>query len=303
MKNTRTIGYILCVLATISFCHIFIFSKKAMETSTLEQFCLYWFGFSFILNGFTMRLTNSRKNIKTIIIHNYKVLIVLGVLEIIISTMLFSAIHFIPNAAVSGMLGNLFPIFTAIFGVTLLKEKLYKKEYIGLVAAFVGILITSFPDNMVISDLLNKGTVLMVGHCLIAAFETILIKTKINKIPPLVLNTNRAIFLLIYAICSMFYTNTPWAISIETLKNIAIGAFIGPFLAINLVYYSLKYMDASRATVIQSSKGLVLILCTYLYWGEVPKLYQVLGGVTTLLGLVYMTWVEVRMKRLELKIK
>ncbi|QZT36590.1 DMT family transporter [Halosquirtibacter xylanolyticus] len=293
MKNDRTKGYILSILATIFFCHIYIFSKKAMEHATLSQFCFYWFGLSLLLNGFSTLITNPIKKIKEIVSNNYKVLITLGLLEIIISITLFSAIHYIPNTAVAGMLGNLFPIFTVILGITILKEKIYPLEYIGLIAAFVGILVTSFPEDAVWRDFLNKGTILVIVNCIVSAIATIIIKSKIQNIPPLLLNSNRAIALFIYACIALCITKDSLQIPPIAIKNIAIGAVIGPFIAINLVYYSFKYMEASRATVIQSTKGLVLIVCTYLYWGELPKFYQVAGGIITLAGLIFMSYIEI----------
>lgn len=253
-----------------------------MELSTIPQFCFYWFGISFIINSTLLFATKKVKEITTTIKHHYKTLLLLGFLEIIITVSFFSAIHFIPNTAVTGMLGNLFPIFTTILGITVLKEQIHPLEYIGLTAAFIGIIITSFPEEASWVDFMNGGTIL------------IIIKHKIQKIPPFLLNTNRAIALFIYAISALVLTDATLEVPQAAMTNIVIGAIIGPVIAINLVYYSLKYIEASRATVVQSSKGLVLILCTYLYWGELPKLYQVIGGVVTLLGLLHMSYIENR---------
>lgn len=294
MHSNRSKGYILSILATIFFCHIYIFSKKAMELSSIPQFCFYWFGISFIINSTLLFATKKVKEITTTIKHHYKTLLLLGFLEIIITVSFFSAIHFIPNTAVTGMLGNLFPIFTTILGITVLKEQIHPLEYIGLTAAFIGIIITSFPEEASWVDFMNGGTILIIINCLTAAIATIIIKHKIQKIPPFLLNTNRAIALFIYAISALIVTDATLEVPQAAMTNIVIGAIIGPVIAINLVYYSLKYIEASRATVVQSSKGLVLILCTYLYWGELPKLYQVIGGVVTLLGLLHMSYIENR---------
>ncbi|MDC1106502.1 DMT family transporter, partial [Prolixibacteraceae bacterium] len=160
-------------------------------------------------------------------------------------------------------------------------------------AVFVGILVTSFPEDAVWRDFLNKGTILVIVNCIMSAIATIIIKSKIQNIPPLLLNSNRAIALFIYACIALCITKDSLQIPPIAIKNIAIGAVIGPFIAINLVYYSFKYMEASRATVIQSTKGLILIVCTYLYWGELPKLYQVAGGAITMIGLIYMSYIEI----------
>ena len=75
----------------------------------------------------------------------------------------------------------------------------------------------------------------------------------------------------------------------SAFKNIAVGAILGPFLAILTVYYSFKYIEASRSSIIQSLKGIFVLIGAYYVFKTFPLPHQFVGGMITVFGVLIMT--------------
>jgi drug/metabolite transporter (DMT)-like permease len=67
---------------------------------------------------------------------------------------------------------------------------------------------------------------------------------------------------------------------------IAIGSFMGPFITSYSQYSALKYIEASRASFIQSTTALFVLLGAYLFFGKLPAGYQIVGGTFTIIGVL-----------------
>jgi drug/metabolite transporter (DMT)-like permease len=61
---------------------------------------------------------------------------------------------------------------------------------------------------------------------------------------------------------------------------------MGSFLSLLSLYYALKYIEASIVSVITSTKSLILIVLTYLFFSQTISGFQLAAGVITLTGVV-----------------
>ncbi|HKL67063.1 MAG TPA: EamA family transporter, partial [Bacteroidales bacterium] len=75
-------------------------------------------------------------------------------------------------------------------------------------------------------------------------------------------------------------------ISPEALFNVSFGSLIGPFLTAFSMYSALKYIEASKSTIIQSSKGIFVTIGAWMYFDTIPESFQVIGGIITIIGVV-----------------
>jgi len=73
-----------------------------------------------------------------------------------------------------------------------------------------------------------------------------------------------------------------------------IGSLIGPFFTSFVQFISLKYIDASRSTLVQSLTGFITMVLSYFYFGTFPYGYQIIGGLITILGLILVTYKSVK---------
>ncbi|HKJ78441.1 MAG TPA: DMT family transporter, partial [Prolixibacteraceae bacterium] len=145
-----------------------------------------------------------------------------------------------------------------------------------------------------LEKLFIPGTGVVFINALFATSATLVVKVHVKKLSPELLNLNRSFWLLLFSVIMLFYFRQSISIPLSALKNIAVGAVLGPFLAILTIYYSLSYIDASRSSIVQSLKGIFVLVGAYLFFGTFPLPHQFLGGMITIAGVMIMTFAKAR---------
>ena len=279
-------GYAYILLATIAGSTVYIFSKAALNEVSLAQFGVYWFALAIVWNTlYTLRSKEHRK-FHEISGKSLKVLILLGFIEMVATGTFYGAISVADNPAIPSFLRNTEYIFVTLLGVILLSERFRGLEIAGVLLTFTGALVISYHRGGSLSSYLTGSSGLMIISTSFYAVRTILAKTHIKSITPTMLAINRAIFLLSLAAVLLVMGGQSLKIPTSAFLNILIGSFMGPFLTSIGQYSALKYIEASRAAIIQSTTSLFVVLGVFLYFGKLPMAYQIAGGLLTIGGVI-----------------
>ncbi len=289
MKSENFKGYFFALLATVAFSNVYIFSKAALNEIHLAQFGVYWFFISSLLSlGFAL-WNKKLKQVKLLSKRQVCVLLTLGILEIFTTTTFFLSINIIPDPAVTSFLGNLFPVMLALGGVIVLGEKFGPVETVGAIIALIGAFVISYTGETSLKKLFIPGTGIVVLNAFFATTASLVVKVHVKKMSPELLNLNRSVWLLFFSFVMIFVFGKSFIIPFSALKNIAVGAALGPFLAVLTVYYSFSYINASRSSVVQSLKGIFVLIGAYFVFGTFPLPHQFAGGLITVIGVLFMT--------------
>ncbi len=124
-------------------------------------------------------------------------------------------------------------------------------------------------------------------NAIFAATATLVVKTQIKQLSPEILNLNRAVWLLTFSAIMIFVLGEQATFSTAVYKNTITGAVL-EFIAILTVYYSFKYIEVSKSSIIQSLKGIVVLLVSLLIFGILPLQHQLAGGLITVAGVLIM---------------
>jgi drug/metabolite transporter (DMT)-like permease len=297
MKSDRFKGYFFAILATVSFSNVYIFSKAALNEIHLIQFGFYWYAMGAILNSLWTAYKGNLRILPTLKGSQVRILILLGFLEILTNTSFFLSIHIIPDPSVTSFLGNLYPVFLTLGAVLLLKERFSLIESAGVLLAFSGAFIISFNRESSMEGMFIPGTMVVFVNAILAAGTSLVVKVNVKKLSPELITLNHNLWLLVFATILMFATGQSFVVPSSALINIAIGSFLGPFMGILTIYYSFQYIEASRSSIIQSLKGIVVLVGAYLYFGTMPLPHQLLGGLFTVAGVLVMSLAQARMLR------
>lgn len=287
MKSDTLKGYLFAFIATLTFSNVYIFSKAALNEIPLAQFGSLWYAvvaISCLLFAlFNKKLGQiSRLTKKQIII-----LLTLGGLEIATTTLFFLSIHIIPDPAVTSFLGNMFPVMVMLGGIFILHERFGPIEIFGGFLALSGAFIISYSGGTSLNTFFIKGTGIVFLNATFATTATLVVKTQVKKISPELLNLNRSVWLLLFSIIMFFVMDESVIFSASAVKNTLVGALL-EFVAILTVYYSYKYIEASRSSIVQSLKGIVVLVAAWLFFGTLPLPHQLAGGVVTVIGVLIM---------------
>lgn len=286
-KTTINIrGYYFAFMATAMGSLVYIFSKAALKEVSLPQFGVYWFLMGMIWNSlYAMRKKENRA--KPVIPQAaLKVLIVLGFIEIVATSTLYGAIYVAYDPSVPSFLRNLEFIFVGLLGVVLLKERFNYIEIAGVVLTIGGAMIISYQKGLTFKTYFTGTSGLMLISSISYAIRTIIAKKHITVLSPTMLAINRAVFIFFFSFIALILMGYSLVIPLSAFFNIALGAFFGPFLTSTSQYSALKYLEASRAAVIQSATPLLVLVVGYFYLGTLPFMYQLIGGIFTIIGTI-----------------
>jgi len=277
-------GYSYALLATVAGSTVYIFSKAALNQVSLPQFGVYWFGMAIVWNVLYTLRSPGHRHVHPITRHSFKTLLLIGLIELVATGTFYAAIHTSVNPAIPSFLRNMEYIFVTLMGVFLLGERFTRMELTGVVLTFSGALVISYHKDATFASYLTGTSGLMLVSTIFYGVRTILAKNNIHVLTPTILAINRAVFLLIFAFIMLVILGQGLAIPGKALLNIAIGSFFGPFLTSIGQYSALKYIEASRSAIIQSTTALFVLLGAYLIFGRFPLGYQLAGGALTIAG-------------------
>lgn len=286
MRKDTIKGYFYTILATVAFSNVYVFSKAALNEISLSLFLFFMCSIGFVINLIILGAKGGFAKLSTVPRTMWWIFPTLGVIEIFTVSTFYASINAIPEPAVTGFLGNLFPLFTTMLGIMFLKERFSPIETIGIFVVFAGALLTSYSGNLDWKAFFIPGVGFVVMNCLGAATATVIVRAKVNNLTPEILSFNRTFWLLIFFSCWVIIAGTPIAISVGAFTNTVFAAILDPVLAILLVYKAYQYIEASRGTIIQSSKGLMIIPVAYFYFGTLPLMHQIAGGIIAMIGVV-----------------
>jgi len=286
MKISKSLkGYLLALVSVIAVSNVYLFSKVALKEVSLPQFGFYWFGFGLVWILVFAFVRKDFYKFKELSRKCYGALFVLGIFEVIGTYFFFKAIATIPNPTIVSFIGNIAPVFTISLSFLILKERFNSLEFWGILLTLSGAFIISYKGNGM-ADMFIEGAQYILYSSVFGAINAVIIKMKIKKIHPIVLTINRSFFMLIFSLLAVYYLQETLIVSKKAMMNIVVGSLLGPFLTVIVGYFALQFIPLSRKAIIMSTRGLFVLVGSYLYFGKFPTAIALLGGMVTIVGVL-----------------
>lgn len=295
--NPTVKGVGLAFIATIGMANVYVFSKAAMLEVNFFQFQFFWFTFALIINTTYITSTGLIKKIPELNRRSRINLVIIGFLELSSALSMFLAIQLAENPAVISFLSNATPIFVTLFGIRFLGEKFNTIEALGILMTIGGVILITYTRNMSFAQFFGEGSGWILLSSLFLSTSIIFVKKNIKKIHPSTLITNRVVFLFLFALIAVLVRQENLSISKNALINIFAGAFLGPFITGLAQYSALKFIEASRTMIIQSTRGLFVLVGSMIYLAILPTALQIIGGIVTISGVIILTLGKIRKKK------
>jgi drug/metabolite transporter (DMT)-like permease len=287
MKSNIIKGYLFALAATLAFSNVYIFSKAALNELPLAHFGSLWYLAVTMLCLVYAAFSKKLGQLAHLTRKQVYVLLALGGLEIATTTLFFLSVHIIPNPAVTSFLGNLYPLMVLLGGIFILHEKFSPIEIFGGFLALAGAFVISYSGGTTLKTFFIEGTGVVFFNAIFAATATLVVKIHVKQLSPEILNLNRGVWLLLFSFVMIFISDETASYSTLAIRNTLTGAFL-EFAAILTAYYSFKFIDVSKSSIIQSLKGIVVMLFSFLFFRSLPQTHQIMGGLITVLGILIM---------------
>lgn len=198
-----------------------------------------------------------------------KLLIIRGLVGFTSMLLFFSSISMMPiGSAVS--IRYLSPIFTAIFAIMVLKERVYPMQWVFFIMAFAGVLVLKGVDVRIG----NLGLIMMIGSSFFSGWVYILIRAIGMKDHPVVIvNYFMVICLIFGGLLSFFNWKTPVGMEWLILMSLGVFGFTGQIFMTK----ALQLEEANRIAPFKYMEVIFVILIAYIWLGEGYKIGSLLA--------------------------
>jgi drug/metabolite transporter (DMT)-like permease len=224
-------------------------------------------------------------------------LVIIGFLELGAASLLFLAIKLAENPTTISFLSNLTPIFVTILGIRFLGERFNLVEAIGIILTIAGVILITYTRDTSVAEFFGKGSGWILVSSVFSSVSIITAKSRIRDLHPGILTLNRVVFIFVFALGAMLLRQESFRIPGNAAMNMAIGSLLGPFLTGFTQYSALRYIEASRTMIIQSTRSLFVLIGSVIYLSILPELLQLIGGTITIIGVIIMTWGKMKYKK------
>ena len=183
---------------------------------------------------------------------------------------IFIALRSLPLATVVSI-SFAAPIFTTIFSIFLLSEKVGIYRWLAVIVGFVGILIITEPGI----TSLNIYYIFPIIFCIGLSYVAIIIRKLSTSEPVWLISLFFSISITLLSLLSI-----PFGWVMPTIKDFLILAMIGIFGGVANLWLSqsYKYSEVSLVTPLKYLALVFAIIFGYLIWDEVPTIKSLFGA-------------------------
>ena len=289
MNRHQTNGYLYAFGASLALAASFVFSKSVLNQLSMLHFGLLWFSMGVVWNSIWFFAKRDYRNVKEDKWKKTGVAIVIAILEGAATGLFYLAIKAMENPAVVSFIGNIGPVFVTLMGILLLKERFRTLQLIGIVTTIAGVFVINFREGG-FAGFVDPGSVYVISAAFLFSLATIVGRRMHHKLVPGYMSLIRS-FLLAVAMAILFFRSgelTP--LSLNIWKDLALGSFLETLIVIVFAYQALKLIEATKTSLIISTKGVWTLLLAWIFLDVFPTGVQLVGGLLTLVGVWLITW-------------
>ena len=288
MNRNHSSGYFYALGASLALAASFVFSKSVLNYLTMVQFGVLWFSLGVVWNGTWFFLRKEYRSLSGSTIQKMGVATAVAVLEGLATGLFYLAIQAMENPAVVSFIGNVGPVFVTIMGVALLGERFRKAQLAGIVITIAGLFVINYREGG-FSGFLDPGSKYVIGASFLFAVATITGRRYHSYLLPGFMSLIRSVLLAILMAALFFNSGGLPDLRFHIWRDLSIGSLLETLIVIVLAYQALKMIEATKTSLIISTKGVWALLLAWIFLDVFPTEVQLVGGLLTLMGVWLIT--------------
>ncbi|MCK5694428.1 MAG: DMT family transporter, partial [Bacteroidales bacterium] len=217
------------------------------------------------------------------------VAVVIAILEGAATGLFYLAIKAMENPAVVSFIGNIGPVFVTLMGILLLKERFRTSQLIGIVITIMGVFVINFREGG-FAGFVDPGSLYVIAAAFLFSLATIVGRRMHKLLVPGYMSLIRSFFLAVVMALLFFKSSELSPLSLSIWKDLALGSLLETLIVIVFAYQALKLIEATKTSLIISTKGVWTLVLAWVFLGVFPTGVQLVGGLLTLVGVWLITW-------------
>jgi drug/metabolite transporter (DMT)-like permease len=289
MDRKQSTGYFFAFGAALALAASFVFSKSVLNHLSMIQFGLIWFSMGVVWNSAWFFGRKEYRDLHPDFKGKSLLAVVIAALEGVATLLFYMAIKAMENPAVVSFIGNIGPVFVTVMGISLLRERFRGTQLLGVSITILGVFVINYREGG-FAGFTDPGSIYVIAASLLFSVATILGRKFHRLLLPGYMSLVRSLFLAIsMAILFALDSNMP-ELNALLWRDLAIGSLLETLIVIVFAYQALKMIEATKTSLIISSKGVWTLLLAWLFLGVFPTGIQLTGGILTLVGVWLITW-------------
>ncbi len=254
----------------------------------MVQFGVLWFSLGVVWNGIWFLVRKEYRNLSGSTTQKMGVATAVAVLEGLATGLFYLAIQAMENPAVVSFIGNVGPVFVTIMGVALLGERFRKAQLAGIMITIAGLFVINYREGG-FTGFLDPGSKYIIGASFLFALATITGRRYHTYLLPGFMSLIRSVLLAIVMAVLFFNADGLPDLPFHIWRDLSIGSLLETLIVIILAYQALKLIEATKTSLIISTKGVWTLLLAWIFLGVFPTGVQLVGGLLTLAGVWLIT--------------
>lgn len=295
MLRHQSTGYFYALGASLALAGSFVFSKSVLNYLNMVQFGVCWFTMGVVWNAAWFVFRKEYLQLKDTPVRKTYVAIAIGILEGAATGLFYLAIKEMENPAVVSFIGNIGPVFVTIMGILILGERFRTLQFAGIVLTIAGVFVINYREGG-FAGFMDPGSKYVLGAAFLFSIATITGRRYHQMLVPGYMSLIRSFLLAVTMAILFFRTGNMPAFTPVIWRDLSLGSLLETLIVIVFAYQSLKLIEATRTSLIVSSKGVWTLLLAWWFLGVFPSRVQLIGGILTLLGVWLITWAPVTPK-------
>ncbi|MCP4310292.1 MAG: DMT family transporter [Bacteroidetes bacterium] len=291
MNRNQSTGTFYAFGAALALAASFVFSKSVLNQISMVHFGLIWFSMGVAWNGVWFLIRKEYRKLTGSFGRKTLVALLIAVLEGVATGLFYLAIKAMENPAVVSFIGNIGPVFVTLMGLSLLRERFRQRQFIGIVITILGIFVINYRQGGFVG-FTDPGAIYVIGASFLFALATIAGRKYREYLNPGYMSLIRSLLLSIVLGILFFRQGGEGMFDLQASlwRDLLLGSLLETLIVIVFAYQALKMIEATKTSLIISSKGVWTLILAWAFLGVFPTGFQLLGGILTLAGVWLITW-------------
>ncbi len=290
--NAKQKGVLFTVLASLMFGLSPVFIKLVLNQTNLETMYVLLTAFSCLF--FLAYFLASKKTWHLLIIKaNWRIIALLALFDAA-GSVLYAYGILISGPTNAAFIIQFTIVFSILFGVVLLAERLSRAEVLGVLVALAGLFFLAYGNAQV--ELYS--TLALLGAAVFFATVNLFSKFYVQNIPPFSLAAGRSFFIFAYLstfallIGKMEFNVPPVALGYSVL-----GAVTGMVVSFVFFFKALEVWEISKTATLRTMEPFLTAVFSFALLSLAPTVNQLFGGALIVIGVAALSFTREKPQR------
>jgi drug/metabolite transporter (DMT)-like permease len=272
-------GVLLTVLASSMFGITPVFIKLVLDFTNIETMNVLFPAMASLL--FIAYFIVAKKTWNVLIIKsNWRAIALLAVFDSA-GSLLYAYGILISGPTNAAFIIQFTIVFSILFGVVLLSERLSKAEVVGVLIALGGLFFLAYGNAQI--ELLS--TIAVLAASMLFATVNLFSKFFVRNIPPFSLAGGRSFFIFLYLTgYALLLGRLDFSIPPVALVYSLLGAITGMVLSFVLFFKALEVWEISKTATLRTMEPFLTAIFSFVILSLAPTTNQLVGGLLIVVG-------------------